>query len=100
MPQFVNMSRCVLQEFKTTEPPATQPKHASQNGYMIIHVSAQSCKHIYIYQILNTKYIIIIYNIYIYIIFIYMLYIYFVSYIIFCIIKNMYNIIYIYIIYV
>ena len=49
MPQFVNMSMCVPQEFETTQPPATQPKHASQNGYMIIHVSAQYCKHTYIY---------------------------------------------------
>ena len=64
MPQFVNMSMCVPQEFETTQPPATQPKHASQNGYMIIHVSAQYCKHtyiyIYIYQIFNIKFIIIV----------------------------------------
>lgn len=57
MPQFVNMSMCVPQEFETTQPPATQPKHASQNGYMIIHVSAQYCKHTYIY--IYIKYLIL-----------------------------------------
>ena len=77
MPQFVNMSMCVPQEFETTQPPATQPKHASQNGYMIIHVSAQYCKHtyIYIYQIFNIKFIIIV-IIFINIIIITMIYIY------------------------
>ena len=67
IPQFVNMSRCVSQEFETTEPPATQPKHASQNGYMIIHVSAQSCKHTYIVYIYIYTYIYIFIYTYIYI---------------------------------
>ena len=77
MAQFVNMSRCVLQEFETTEPPTTQPTHASQNGYMRINVSAQSCNHIYIY----IKYLIlsILLNvIYIYMLYIYIIYIYYI----------------------